>query len=783
MRLDSIELAWFRGAADPVKLDLGGRSCVVFGKNGAGKSSFVDGVEFVLKDGKLQQLAHEYSGRYQEKGLPNTKRPKGKTTQIQIAFKNGEVLTAGIKTNNLPEMSGANGVDMPSWDYGRTVLRQTDVTAFIEEAKGRKYSALLPLLGLHEFEVAAENLRQLHRELEKQAKVQFKRGQLATLAQKRRTVFGVVDDTSIASEIMATYQAECPKDTAKEIMKQCDEVIASFDAKLASLSDRHRRYSVFKSIAEAGVTNGVSGIRSANAKLAESSETLIAERLAVLDAAADFREGLTTEKEVDCPACGTKVLTADFAQHIVAEQGRLAVLTEAFDERKSAMSDLSSSIRRVKEGLGSPFLKAWIEESNKGALKQHLEWIESCNPDDFREKAEEVKLQEVEENCQPLVEAAKTESAQAPDEVTTLNTAKERAETAKQVFASTAVLAEVANAEAIIGYVEALEASVRDQIRARSQSAIDGISGDIKAIWNVLHPAKAITDVKLYLPQGDKAIDIGLTFYGTEQASPRLTLSEGYRHCLGLCIFFALAKSEAKADRPIILDDVVISLDKEHRGMVFNVLKDLFPDRQIIVFTHDRDWFTDLRQQLDRSLWSFKALLPYEKPELGIRWATELPGSFEEAEAKLSSDPRGAANFARSIMDGSMPMIAEKLQVRMPYLRGEHNDRRGGHVLLSQVAGNGKKCFQKKVSGAPQPFSEGVKALEDADKLLVTWANRASHDDIEPAEAKQLIDTCRKALAQLRCTTCGKDVWFSEATSPEWVQCTCGNLRWRYGKS
>ena len=274
-------------------------------------------------------------------------------------------------------------------------------------------------------------------------------------------------------------------------------------------------------------------------------------------------------------------------------------------------------------------------------------------------------------------------------------------------------LAEVANAEAIIGYVEALEASVRDQIRARSQSAIDGISGDIKAIWNVLHPAKAITDVKLYLPQGDKAIDIGLTFYGTEQASPRLTLSEGYRHCLGLCIFFALAKSEAKADRPIILDDVVISLDKEHRGMVFNVLKDLFPDRQIIVFTHDRDWFTDLRQQLDRSLWSFKALLPYEKPELGIRWATELPGSFEEAEAKLSSDPRGAANFARSIMDGSMPMIAEKLQVRMPYLRGEHNDRRGGHVLLSQVAGNGKKCFQKKVSGAPQPFSEGVKALED----------------------------------------------------------------------
>jgi hypothetical protein len=70
-----------------------------------------------------------------------------------------------------------------------------------------------------------------------------------------------------------------------------------------------------------------------------------------------------------------------------------------------------------------------------------------------------------------------------------------------------------------------------------------------------------------------------------------------------------------------------------------------------------------------------------------------------------------------------MPMIAEKLQVRMPYLRGEHNDRRGGHVLLSQIAGDGKKCLQKKVSGTPQPFPDGVKALNDADTLLVTWAN------------------------------------------------------------
>lgn len=782
MRLDAINIAWFRGAADPVKLTLGGKSCVVFGKNGAGKSSFVDGVEFVLKGGKLTQLSHEYSGRNQEKGLPNTKRPKGKKTEVQLAFTNGEVLKAGTKTNNAFEMSGANGVDMGGWDYGRTVLRQADVTAFIEEAKGEKYSALMPLLGLREFEVAAENLHQLHRELEKQGKVGFKKGQLAALAEKRKNIFGDADDKEISTGIASVYAVECPKGNAVDPVEQCDAIIASLDARLTSLSEQHRAYSAFQTVADTDVAGTISAVRTANAKLAESTETLVAERLTILAAAKAFDEALTDEETIDCPACGTTVSADDFGAHIVGEQERLSAVMASFAERKTAMNGLAAALRRVKDGFASTILQGWVETQKAGDLLTHLEWIASCNPDEYREKADEAKLKEAEDHAQTLIPVAVAESAQAPAEVTALNTAREHAKTAKQVFGSTATREEIDRAEATIAFVAALEAAARKQIRERSQAAIDAISGDIKAIWAKLHPSSAIKDVKLYLPDGDKAIDIGLVFHGTEQASPRLTLSEGYRHCLGLCIFFALAKGETKADRPIFLDDVVISLDKEHRGMVFNVLVDLFADRQIIVLTHDRDWFTELRAHLAGSSWLFKALMPYDKPEIGIRWATELPGSFEEAEAKLPGDPRGAANFARAIMDARMPMIAEKLQLRMPFLRGEHNDRRGGHDLLSRVVGDGKKCFQRKADGTPQTFADGLTALDDADKLLVTWANRASHDDIEVAEAKQLIDTCKTALAKFTCTNCGKDVWFSDAASPEWVQCSCGDLRWRYGK-
>jgi recombinational DNA repair ATPase RecF len=53
MRLQSIRLRWFRGAAADATLDLGGRSVAIYGTNGAGKSSFVDGVEAILGNGKV----------------------------------------------------------------------------------------------------------------------------------------------------------------------------------------------------------------------------------------------------------------------------------------------------------------------------------------------------------------------------------------------------------------------------------------------------------------------------------------------------------------------------------------------------------------------------------------------------------------------------------------------------------------------------------------------------------------------------------------------------------
>lgn len=52
----------------------------------------------------------------------------------------------------IKKIGDTGSVDMRTWDYRRTVLRQDEMSRFIHSAKGTKYSDLLPLLGLGDLE-------------------------------------------------------------------------------------------------------------------------------------------------------------------------------------------------------------------------------------------------------------------------------------------------------------------------------------------------------------------------------------------------------------------------------------------------------------------------------------------------------------------------------------------------------------------------------------------------------------------------------------------------------
>jgi hypothetical protein len=135
-------------------------------------------------------------------------------------------------------------------------------------------------------------------------------------------------------------------------------------------------------------------------------------------------------------------------------------------------------------------------------------------------------------------------------------------------------------------------------------------------------------------------------------------------------------------------------------------------------------------------------------------------------------------------MDIELAVRAPRLKLRLPYLHREKNDHRVAHDFLFGLISDGTKCYQIQEGEKYVAYGDAVAAFRDADRLLVSWGNRASHTfDIVRSEVEKLIAACEVALAFFDCPKCKKPVYQTDDASGEYVQCRCGTLRWRYGKT
>ncbi|MFN8400078.1 MAG: AAA family ATPase [Anaerolineales bacterium] len=784
MRIKSIQLSWFRGAADTVTLEPNGKSMVIYGENGSGKSSFVDSVEYILNNGRINHLAHEYSGKHQEKSIHNTHKPQGEKTETLIKFADNSELRTEIKQNGTSTSIGAEMIAINTWSYRSTILRQDEVATFVHDTKGDKYSALLPLLGLDELVTTAENLKLLIKSIETNSKLKEIKAVLKDAETKRKEIFGTASDDQILKKISELHAQYCPNEPkATDPFSQCNETDQAIQAKSSQVTPEYDRYRLLQNISQLKLKENVSSVRLANSKIADSVEPLIIERLDVLQSTHTYVEQLNQEKEVPCPACGRSIAVDSFQSHIKSEQNRLQKIIDINNSRKTAIDTLCDTLKSFKTSIKRNELKSWQSELAHGDLSKNLVYIGELSVETIRSSCDEENLILLENLLLPLIEAANSASKNAPPDTQKLLADKKVIDGGKIVISAMEKASNVLSITTIMSFLNSIEQNIRAEIRSHTETVIKEISVDIQKMWGILHPGNTIKEVRLYThPDEDKAIDISLEFFGIEQPSPRMTLSEGYRNSLGLSIFLSMAKRVSNTDRPLFLDDVIVSLDRNHRGMVAELLKKEFSERQVVIFTHDRDWYTELRHQLDNKNWTFKALLPYETPDKGIRWSHKTT-TFDDARTHNLTRPDSAGNDARKIMDIELSLIAEKLQIKFPYLRAEKNDKRMAHDFLERISGSGKKCFEKKENGQYVIHKEAIEAFVQADKLIVTWANHASHTfDVVQSEAKMLIDACEKALEFFMCKSCGENIWFADAEKKEWVQCQCGELRWRYGK-
>ena len=179
-------------------------------------------------------------------------------------------------------------------------------------------------------------------------------------------------------------------------------------------------------------------------------------------------------------------------------------------------------------------------------------------------------------------------------------------------------------------------------------------------------------------------LDLEVAFYDRGMFPPGAYHSEGHQDGMGVCLYLALIKRLLGSRfRFAVLDDVVMSVDRDHRKQFCQLLKARFPDTQFIITTHDKVWAKQMQTE---------ALVEAKSGVAFHRWSLQAGPGFEQIsevwdqiEGDLTkNDVETAASRLRRHLEYIDGEVADRLGAKPPY-RGDFSYDLGD--LLPAVIG------------------------------------------------------------------------------------------------
>lgn len=657
--IQEIRLQGFRAYLVPCTFKLSQqKSIAIFAPNGNGKSSLIDGLEFLFSDtGTLDRLGQRavHNSAGPTALVHNLAAEHNVVPQVSVVFRLGNVDQTAIRdAADQRQNRPAEATAVKSKFAVDPIIRGYSLRRFVEEQKAEeRYAEVARWLQLSPFVQVQRNLRALR-------------------AQIKAACDDLSPITALDKEISTlTGQAVVRWDDEEVLTYINDKILGPLDAKLklVKLEETDPSFTTVKVRAAAEDDRvGLGTLRQcrdavaalyAEEKNDDAEEAQEAKRTGAIvtfieaidrRAKAEQREGdergkasaavfasvweaaepLFAEGKPDleaCPVCETPVensptgTVAGIRERIAAHQAELAEYSAAKRELDAARAAFDQTRQRLiarLEALPEAALEKYptLRDTSTAFLAELRSDPKEC-PDIaaiIKETLEahaslEQLIKEIEEGQGELTYAkALAIATQALDILERLSLANEtRAELTK--------LHEALNDQA--GFVSG-------EIRTALQSLLDSLRKPVNEIYAAIQGPAAIL-VRLELPPEEdtnqQRLNLLVDFApNREGVQPSGFLSDSQIHTLALALRLAAIEQFNVGAPFIVLDDIVTSYDADHRRRISALLAERFGDVQTIITTHDERFFSFLKDQLPQKHWQFKRVVGFDR-EYGPRFA------------------------------------------------------------------------------------------------------------------------------------------------------------------
>ena len=233
-----------------------------------------------------------------------------------------------------------------------------------------------------------------------------------------------------------------------------------------------------------------------------------------------------------------------------------------------------------------------------------------------------------------------------------------------------------------------------------------------------------------------------------------------------LALAFRLAAIRMFNDaKIIILDDVVSSYDEEHRSNIATVLDEHFRDFQIVLSTHEKTFFDSLQYAVDKNRWQFREI-QYLKPGYGPIF-DDHKTDIEKIKEKHGMNET-AGNDMRRLVEKRLYDICADFQTQIKI-------RKNGRYEMEELKASLNNFLNKKNLAVPKnPYGESI--LEILGRM--STLNRGSHyrhgQSSSVGDEKHDLKIIEYFLGLFTCPKCGRDRFVRKNGMPTCRHKKCG---------
>ena len=613
LQINSLTVSGFRGIAETRTFSFDGEDVVIVGPNGSGKSTILQAIEF-LTTGHIEALRGDGTGRISKnQHVPNRSvDPDDTYVQATVEVGGEEITLRREYTNRSRLQADSRPAELSTFldlaENGLLQLTRDELLALIITTPGQRKDEIQELLDLNGIDSKRRQLKRFKRECD---------NEISTIETNKATaeehLTEALDIHSVSESSIKQGVNQIREDlggdpieslSAVESFREGIESPVEQASHPLSRSDNSDRVDTLVEWFE----SDLEAVESDLDALQSQIEALLADKdlISEVSELSLVRQGKTMVKPFtdECPLCKTPFGAGELEEILEEREQRLSQVDERTEtvtemaqeihaELETPLSELNHLLETLHDAdvdVELPPLASYhydLTDIQSDLEADLIDELNSIEPDSFRYDLGDADAEAVMSELQTIA-ANRPERTRLEAQWDALKTATENYD--NWVAAETRLqAAKQARSEFGTAHEEFIDA--RDEILSEVYDEISDLFVDF---YTTINPDE--DDIESILSPTNTGVQFNIEFNGEGDHPPHALHSEGHQDSMGVCLFLALADHFSPLQRmPLLLDDIVMSIDETHRQRVAEMFVNLLPNRfQLFMTTHDRNWARQL---------------------------------------------------------------------------------------------------------------------------------------------------------------------------------------------